>query len=418
MADGTADADAGIARLDAKDPRTAIELFTRAIQSKDLSQENLALTYHRRGMAFYLQGEAGRAILDYTIALWHEDLPKDYRPKTLNNRGRAYEAINHDDSALRDYGLSIRLNPNYPEPYANRGNLRRKFNQNAEAVEDYNMALRMGYTQPQYVFAWQGLAFEAMGKRREAADSYRRALQIDAKFDIAVSHLARLEEERTLSSLIGRKKMPKGVGGPLIVSGSPGLKPPASFPDATGPNSATNDAWSPPAPKVPSITGTRAIRSGQVPASSTQVTAEPGPEIGLRPALGDAPASKNASEPAPLPARPSAPVAIAPAAPTSGPSQVSKTPAIADGEGGSDSEYALQLGSFPSESSAQAGWTHASKTSKALLDGLQHSVESVNVPDKGLVYRLYAGSLPDKQSALKLCRTLRDKGSACIVIKR
>ena len=44
LADGTADADAGIARLDAKDPRTAIELFTRAIQSKDLSQENLALT--------------------------------------------------------------------------------------------------------------------------------------------------------------------------------------------------------------------------------------------------------------------------------------------------------------------------------------------------------------------------------------
>jgi hypothetical protein len=53
-----------------------------------------------------------------------------------------------------------------------------------------------------------------------------------------------------------------------------------------------------------------------------------------------------------------------------------------------------------------------------LLDGLQHSVESVNVPDKGQVYRLYAGTLPDKQSALKLCRTLRDKGSACIVIKR
>jgi len=40
------------------------------------------------------------------------------------------------------------------------------------------------------------------------------------------------------------------------------------------------------------------------------------------------------------------------------------------------------------------------------------------VADKGQVYRLYAGTLPDKQSALKLCRTLRDKGAACIVIKR
>jgi cell division septation protein DedD len=281
------------------------------------------------------------------------------------------------------------------------------------------MALRMGYTQPQYVFAWEGLAFEAMGKRREAADAYRRSLQIDAKFEIAVSRLARLEEDRTLSSLIGRKKMPKGVGGPLIVTGSPGLKPPADYPETSGPNSATNEAWTPPVSQGPSIIDTHAIRSGKAPAASTQVTAEPAPEIGLRPALGDAPSSKMASEPAPpMSARPSAPVAIAPSAPTSGPSQLPKTPAIADGEGGSDSEYALQLGSFPSESGAQAGWARASKTSKMLLDGLQHSVESVTIPDKGLVYRLYAGSLPDKQSALKLCRTLRDKGSACIVIKR
>jgi cell division septation protein DedD len=113
-----------------------------------------------------------------------------------------------------------------------------------------------------------------------------------------------------------------------------------------------------------------------------------------------------------------APVAIAPPAPAGGPAQSPKRSAIADGEGGSDAEYALQLGSFPSESGAQAGWARASKTSKALLDGLQHSVEPVSVPDKGQVYRLYAGTLPDKQSALKLCRTLRDKGSACIVIKR
>ena len=70
-ADGAADADAGSARLEANDPQTAIQLFTRAIQSKQLSQESLALTYHKRGMAFYKQGEAARAILDYTIPLWH-----------------------------------------------------------------------------------------------------------------------------------------------------------------------------------------------------------------------------------------------------------------------------------------------------------------------------------------------------------
>ena len=145
FASGTADADAGIARLGANDARAAIDLFTRAIQSKDLTQENLALTYHRRGMAFYMDGEAGRAILDYTIALWHEDLPKEFRPRTLNNRGLAFEAIYDYETAIRDYGLSIRLSPNYAEPYANRGNLHRKFNRHAEAISDYDMALRSGF---------------------------------------------------------------------------------------------------------------------------------------------------------------------------------------------------------------------------------------------------------------------------------
>ena len=72
-AGGVADADAGVARLSAGDASAAVELFTRAIQSKELSPEALALTYHHRGMAFHKQGQAGRAILDYTTALWNED---------------------------------------------------------------------------------------------------------------------------------------------------------------------------------------------------------------------------------------------------------------------------------------------------------------------------------------------------------
>ena len=58
-AGGVADADAGIARLNAGDAPAAVELFTRAIQSKELSPERLALTYHHRGMAFHREGQSG-----------------------------------------------------------------------------------------------------------------------------------------------------------------------------------------------------------------------------------------------------------------------------------------------------------------------------------------------------------------------
>lgn len=410
LADGAADADAGVARLNANDPRTAIDLFTRAIQSKELPQDILALTYHRRGLAFYKQGEAGRAILDYTIALWHEDLPKDFKPRTLNNRGLAFEAINHYETALRDYGLSIRLNPHYAEAYANRGSLRRRFNQFAEAVQDYDMALRSGHPHPQFVFVWQGMSFEGIGKRREAADAYRRALQIDVKFELARSRLAKLEEDRALSSVIGRKKQHHGEGGPLIVTRAPGVKVTSEQPPAAA-------AWAPSPPKGPAIIN--------VPQSEPQ-EAEDSPGMSLRPAYADSPAQKKpgATPPAadapvesPEVSVPSAPPAAMEPAPSNVPA--ARAPiSDATGEGGSDSEFALQLGSFASEALAQAGWDKASKTAKALLEGLSHSVVRVEIPERGTMFRLYAGALPEKQSALKLCRTLREKGSACIVIKR
>lgn len=393
FAGGAADADAGVARMGANDARAAIDLFTRAIQSRDLSQESLALTYHRRGMAFYMDGEAGRAILDYTIALWHEDLPKDFRPRTLNNRGLAFEAISDYETAIRDYSLSIRLNPSYAEPYANRGNLHRKFNRHGEAISDYDMALRSGHPHPKFVFAWQGLSFEALGKRQEAADVFRRALSIDPGFELAKLHLAKLDHVQTLNGIVGRRKQAQGIGGPLIIVGAPGNQ--SRAPGADTNLSAT--PWVPPASKAPSIL------------SAEQPIETQAPGVGLRPAVEDAAHTRPAVI---SPLESEVPVVEPP--PPVAPAHLS----AADGEGGSDAEYLIQLGSFNTKQLAQTGWAKASHAAKELLTGLNHTIEAVQLPNIGQVFRLYAGALPDRQSALSLCRTLRDKGSACIVVRR
>lgn len=393
FAGGAADADAGVARMGANDARAAIDLFTRAIQSRDLSQENLALTYHRRGMAFYMDGEAGRAILDYTIALWHEDLPKEFRPRTLNNRGLAFEAIGDYETAVRDYSLSTRLNQSYAEPYANRGNLHRKFNRHSEAISDYDMALQSGHPHPKFVFAWQGLSFEALGKRQEAADVFRRALSIDPEFELAKLHLAKLDHVQTLNGIVGRRKQAQGIGGPLIIVGTPGNQPRAPGVDAN--LSAT--PWVPLRSKSPSISG------------AEQPIEVQAPGVGLRPAVEDAAHTRPAVIPAP-----ESPVPVQEPPPPVAPTHLS----AADGEGGSDDEYLIQLGSFKTEQLAQTGWAKASNAAKELLTGLNHRIEAVKLPNIGQVFRLYAGALPDRKSALSLCRTLRDKGSACIVVQR
>jgi hypothetical protein len=90
----------------------------------------------------------------------------------------------------------------------------------------------------------------------------------------------------------------------------------------------------------------------------------------------------------------------------------------ANGEGGSDVEFALQLGSFKTEELAKTGWTSVMKVAGDLLGGLSHVVEPVVLPERGRVYRLFAEAMPDREGALGLCRTLRDKGIPCIVVRR
>lgn len=411
QAGGVADADAGIARLTAGDANAAIELFTRAIQSKELSAEGAALTYYHRGMAFQREGQAGRAILDYTTALWNEDLPKEFRPRTLNNRGLSFELINDFDSAMRDYNLAIRLNPNYAEAFSNRGSVHRKFNRHELAVTDYDLALRHGHPHPKFVFAWQGMSLEAQGKRREAMDVFRRALTIDPNFDLAKTHLAKLEETASLDAMMGRRKPKLASGGPLVLTATPGSQ--VSATSATALTTA-NDLivpWTPPAPTKPTI-----LKEPPPPPAPVVQETETG--LTLRPAFDDQP--KGAPSAAAARSAPKATVAAvqSPAAPKV--HVVAGAPAAlkANGKGGSDVEFAIQLGSFKTEELAEQGWTSVLKLAGDLLNGLSHAVEPATLPDKGTVYRLFGEALPDREAALGLCRTLRDKGAPCIVVRR
>jgi cell division protein FtsN len=416
QAGGLTDADAGIARLTAGDPEAAVALFTRAIQSKELSPESLALTYYHRGMAFYREGQAGRAILDYATALWNEDLPREFRPRTLNNRGLAYEAISDFESALTDYSLAIKMNPNYAEAFANRGNVHRRFNRFDLAIIDYDSALRNGHPHPQFVFAWQGMALEAQGKRREAMDAFRRALAIDPNFALAKSRLDKLEDTQQMSNVLQRRKVAKGPVVPFVLSAAPGVSPVSPVAAAEGNVQLT--PWTPPPPSADLALQAPAVQ----PATPVRNP------VSLRPAYDDQPKQAAPTTPIVSSAAQVKTVAAVPVKPVAKPNkprivtiepqrEPSSVPATATGEGGSDVAFAIQLGSFKSRETAEAGWTKALKVAGELLNGLSHVVETVPASD-GVVYRLFAEALPDRQAALGLCRTLRDKGTTCIVVRR
>lgn len=413
-AGGVADADAGLARLNAGDPAAAAKLFTRAIQSKELSPQRLALTYHHRGMAFHRDGRAGRAILDYTTALWNDHLRREFRPRVLNNRGLSYEAISDFESAMRDYNLALRLNDEYAEAYCSRANLHRRFSRYEAAIADYDLALRNDHPYPKYVFVWQGMALEGLGKRREAMDAFRRALSIDPEFKLAKSHLERLSTSQSLSGVLGRNKRSKAPP-PAVLSATPGVQ------QSSVANELNAAPWTPPAPSI--------VKAPPPPPPQPMIEAAAGPV--LRPAIDDQ--TKGVRLVPAVQTRKPVAVAAAPQPATTGPRVVSTSPppplpatnappAIVPppptGKGGSDVEYALQLGTFKGEDLAEKGWTAVLKTAGNLVGELSHVVEAVDVPDEGKAYRLFAEALPDREAALALCRTLRNKGVPCIVVRR
>jgi tetratricopeptide (TPR) repeat protein len=334
--------------------------------------------------------------------LWKEELPRDFRPRTLNNRGYAFEAISDYDSALLDYNLAIKLNPVYAEALANRGNVQRHYGHYDLALSDYDAALRNRHPHPAFVYAWQGQALENAGKRREAMDAYRRSLASDPNCELAKAALARLEDTQQMSNVLKGKKVARGPIKPFVVSATPGAAPVAS-------DEAQLTSWTPPPAEQPAM---------------KEPVALPANAVALRPTAFD-------EHPmAAAPAQPPVPVNSVPSAQATKPAVVAAVtkpvaaveawpPAMTHvpmGEGGSDVVFAIQLGSFKTPELAEAGWLKVLKKAGELLNGLSHAVEPVTMTD-GTVYRLFGEALPDRTAALNLCRTLRDKGTPCIVVR-
>lgn len=109
------------------------------------------------------------------------------------------------------------------------------------------------------------------------------------------------------------------------------------------------------------------------------------------PAQADVPAQ---ASPAAVQATPSANGALTPSAP----SVLGAAPGI----------VAVHLASFRSEQAAEQGWALLRQQFPSLM-GLQPKVLRVEIPDRGVYYRLNAGPLASREVAQDLCKTLTDQ---------
>ena len=74
----------------------------------------------------------------------------------------------------------------------------------------------------------------------------------------------------------------------------------------------------------------------------------------------------------------------------------------------------LQIGSYPTEASANAAWTSFQKKHVATLKGYGPDVKSADLGEKGTWYRLRVGPFADKATANAACAKLKEEGApAC-----
>ncbi len=138
-AGGFNDALAGKAAYQIGNYDLAIDNYTRAIRSGELSQKMLAAVFTERAIVHYIQSHGERAIDDYSQAL---DLDPGY-VLAWYNRGIAYWLAGRYDRAIGDYTEALRLDPGYVNAWNERGVSYLDKEQYDRAIHDFDQALRL-----------------------------------------------------------------------------------------------------------------------------------------------------------------------------------------------------------------------------------------------------------------------------------
>jgi len=164
----------------APDPDVAIPGCTAIIQSGHETQQNLANTYTRRGIAYARKGQYDRAIEDLDQAI---RINPNY-VLALINRGLAYALMGQPDRAIEDLDQAIRINPYRADAFNNRGVAYGGMGQPDRAIEDFDQAIRL---HPMYAFALsnRGLAYARKGQPDRAILDFDQAIRIDPNLAVA-----------------------------------------------------------------------------------------------------------------------------------------------------------------------------------------------------------------------------------------
>jgi tetratricopeptide (TPR) repeat protein len=180
---GVHDIKAGIAAGNEGDYDKAIELFTKAIESGKLSQENLSIAYYNRGRARGERGDYDKAIADFDKAI----IINPMFAEAYGNRGNVWYLKGDFNKAITDITKSIEINPKYADAYYNRGFVWYSKGTYDKAMADFNTAIEID---PKHAYAYsnRGIAWGRKGDYDKAIADFDTAIEINPMYAEAYSN--------------------------------------------------------------------------------------------------------------------------------------------------------------------------------------------------------------------------------------
>ncbi len=173
LAGGLDSARAGEAAQRRGDNQTAIQWFTRAIQSQELSPKDLSRTYYNRGLAHRRLNQLQMAVADYSEAVRIDPSNSD----AFNNRAFVYLKLKQFQAAARDAARAITINPNKTNYYVNRALAFREMGQLQKALADINQAIRLDPARAVSYYT-RSIIYRRMGNKAQAGADMARYLQM------------------------------------------------------------------------------------------------------------------------------------------------------------------------------------------------------------------------------------------------
>lgn len=123
------------------------------------------------------------------MALQREMLTATDKAATHDNRGVILNTLNRIDEAASDFHAAIRLDPDLGDPYVNLGSILIRQRQYPQALEQINKGLELGISFPHIGYYDRALAYDLMGRYREAYLDYKKVLELDPGFTQASERL-------------------------------------------------------------------------------------------------------------------------------------------------------------------------------------------------------------------------------------